>query len=767
MKKFMLALVFSLCASSAWAQCTGVFPPQTLCGNLTNSPAPPGPVPAAPPQFFWAATGSDANDCKSAATACQTIARFNSYSFTANGTINFNGGDTFTGTLVIPSSNLTIQSYGTGQAKISSGASGACATLTNLHDVTINNISCIGAGVATNTTDGIVILNNLAGNTVLANITVNGSTITGYGANGVKVYSANALAGFSNVNITNNLIHDVSGNFTAPVNSTNFLACVQIATDPVQMATVHSNVSVKNNTIYNCTGTATSNVGSGNGVVIGMTNTGTISNNLIHDYAVNNSFCGGAGAAWTYNSHAITIQFNEAYNGHKGTGGGACDGGGLDIDGNTDASIMQYNYVHDVDSFGVFICGCSDGGIQGNYSPFNNNNTARFNLVVNSGVGIEVLSADQTVTNAKIYNNTIIGAGANAAIKMLSNPGSITITAQVSNNIFYNVSGLQTDITLPGSSVINLQGNSYFDTSGTLSIKYAGTTYSTLAAFQAIGQEKVSSSPVGISSDPTLVSYQLAGSCNGVSATCPVGLGIKSGSPALPNAGLNLSTNFSINPGTQDFYGHALTAATLPIGGSSVAAASTGGTTTWGTFNAGGSLSNGSLSFNNPTTITNWLDVLANSTGHSSGKYYAEFTTDTNALGDTNTVFGISTTLPNGSTNFPGHDATSVGAFITPGTGVQLFTNSAGPAIYSYPFTRGATFQMAVDMSANLFWVNVDNGNWNGSPSANPATGTGGFSFSLGAAAFPVAAMKHQGIVTANFGAFGYHFTPPGGFGNW
>jgi hypothetical protein len=41
MKKLAFALAIALWPGFAFAQCTGVFPAQTLCGNLTGSPAPP------------------------------------------------------------------------------------------------------------------------------------------------------------------------------------------------------------------------------------------------------------------------------------------------------------------------------------------------------------------------------------------------------------------------------------------------------------------------------------------------------------------------------------------------------------------------------------------------------------------------------------------------------------------------------------------------------------------------------------------------------
>lgn len=46
MKKIALALALFLAPSLAFAQCNGVFPANTLCGNLTASPAVPGPFSA-------------------------------------------------------------------------------------------------------------------------------------------------------------------------------------------------------------------------------------------------------------------------------------------------------------------------------------------------------------------------------------------------------------------------------------------------------------------------------------------------------------------------------------------------------------------------------------------------------------------------------------------------------------------------------------------------------------------------------------------------
>src|SRR5215469_10903817 len=41
MKKLLLATTMFFAPTLVWAQCTGVFPANTLCGNLSGSPQPP------------------------------------------------------------------------------------------------------------------------------------------------------------------------------------------------------------------------------------------------------------------------------------------------------------------------------------------------------------------------------------------------------------------------------------------------------------------------------------------------------------------------------------------------------------------------------------------------------------------------------------------------------------------------------------------------------------------------------------------------------
>lgn len=47
MRKLLLAFALLLLPSAAWAQCNGVFANNMICGNVSGSPAPPGPIPNA------------------------------------------------------------------------------------------------------------------------------------------------------------------------------------------------------------------------------------------------------------------------------------------------------------------------------------------------------------------------------------------------------------------------------------------------------------------------------------------------------------------------------------------------------------------------------------------------------------------------------------------------------------------------------------------------------------------------------------------------
>lgn len=63
------------------------------------------------------------------------------------------------------------------------------------------------------------------------------------------------------------------------------------------------------------------------------------------------------------------------------------------------------------------------------------------------------------------------------------------------------------------------------------------------------------------------------------------------------------------------------------------------------------------------------------------------------------------------------------------------------------------------------FWVRLNGGDWNGNPSADPATDVGGISLAgVGSATMYPIVQGSQNTVVANFGASGFAGTPPSGF---
>ena len=165
-------------------------------------------------------------------------------------------------------------------------------------------------------------------------------------------------------------------------------------------------------------------------------------------------------------------------------------------------------------------------------------------------------------------------------------------------------------------------------------------------------------------------------------------------------------------------------------------------------------LSNGNLTVTGNDASNNWV---RSTTSKASGKYYVEATHTTVA----NSVFGIADLS---AMTYPGFDAKSFG----------LYSNGFGSIAGAFPdwltpYASGNVVGMAVDLTAKLVWWRVGAGNWNGSGTANPATGTGGFNVSTytGTPHYYVSSGGPGSVSTINFGATAFANAAPSGFGPW
>jgi hypothetical protein len=100
------------------------------------------------------------------------------------------------------------------------------------------------------------------------------------------------------------------------------------------------------------------------------------------------------------------------------------------------------------------------------------------------------------------------------------------------------------------------------------------------------------------------------------------------------------------------------------------------------------------------------------------------------------------------------------------------FASTIGPNA-ALSFTGGGEVMVATDFDAKLVWFRVGAGNWNNNPSANPATGVGGVSFSATVGtlvpAFLVGGLLATAldIMSVNFGQFAFANAAPSGFAAW
>lgn len=151
--------------------------------------------------------------------------------------------------------------------------------------------------------------------------------------------------------------------------------------------------------------------------------------------------------------------------------------------------------------------------------------------------------------------------------------------------------------------------------------------------------------------------------------------------------------------------------------------------------------------------------------GRSSGKYYWEITADvlTNAGAPNWGYVGIRSA---GSMLL--HDTMLAAiAWYTPLSSNTVWIGSSFTNVVIGTVANGQKYGIAVDFGGKLFWARSDNGHWNGSTTANPATGTGGISFaSLNPGPYyPSFDGDQPGEqVTANFGQHPFTYPVPAGF---
>jgi hypothetical protein len=186
--------------------------------------------------------------------------------------------------------------------------------------------------------------------------------------------------------------------------------------------------------------------------------------------------------------------------------------------------------------------------------------------------------------------------------------------------------------------------------------------------------------------------------------------------------------------------------------------------TTWSTTDKGASIT---LTGSNliATNSTSAAAGVRAADAQASGKFYWEYTCNTFA--SANSAVGIS--RGGSDLTIRPSTATAVGECGVFAIG-NIYIDGVNPGgVTLGTITAGTVVAVAIDCTGRLVWFRQGvAGNWNGSASANPATGAGGLSLTTisgGIAVYPTAWINQlNDQITANFGGSAFVGVVPSGF---
>ncbi|MBD2724662.1 right-handed parallel beta-helix repeat-containing protein [Hymenobacter armeniacus] len=492
-------------------------------------------------------SGNDANSGTSPAQAWRTPARVSAATFHPGDRVLFAGGQTFSGSLrVRPASHgtaaqpIVFRSYGIGGPAVIASDTAAGFYAYNNAGFELRNLTFVGAGRLVTKHSGVRFYNDST-NAHLQYLRIDSLDISGYRGVGLTIASWNGTSGYDNVRITNSQFH---ANGEAGLSSYSYFPLLG-----------HRNWYVGNCKAYDNSGRPEiTNTHSGNGIVLSGIDGAMVENcTAYHNGWLNGSRGGGPVGIWGWECNNLTIQYCES---HHNEAGAARDGGGFDLDGGCTNSVMQYNYSHDNDGPGYLLC-------QFDWATAMHDLVVRYNVSQNDARkddqgAIMMYSSGWAggIVNVNIYNNTVyLDRPANgstpSAVYIMS--GDIAGT-NLRNNILQTATGLPVVRTFTASG-LRFEGNAYWSPTGALTLSWNGASFNNLTDWRtATTQETLANGTrlTGVCASPCFASATPGVALSTGSRLPNFTLG--SSSPLL-GSGLNLATEFNINPGTRDFYG--------------------------------------------------------------------------------------------------------------------------------------------------------------------------------------------------------------------
>jgi hypothetical protein len=421
--------------------------------------------------YVDARSGDDAGPGTSRERPWKSLDRVSAAALLPGDRVLLAGGQTFAGPLRLgqmarglPDARIVVSSFGRGAATIDGGTGDAIA-LRGCAYVTLANVNVVGAG-RKNGSDGAGIVVDATDHIELDRIDVGGFRVAGV-----------TLSGDIGTRVTRVRAHD-----------NGFAGIAAGGDDRTRRA---RDLSIGDCVAENNPGDPKNLDGhSGNGIVVSGVDGAVIE----YCRAFNNGWDmprtgNGPVGIWAWNADRVTIQHCISHD-NKSPG---MDGGGFDFDGGVTNSVMQYNLSYDNVGCGYLLCQYPGA------APWKNN-VVRYNVSVNDGrknlrCGIGLWLGDAGISDAQIYNNTIVNA-VNAVATLGDVPGMV-----YRNNIF-----LSGEDVLDGTFTRSrFDNNLYWSTGMGALHRDEGVIRQTLEAWSAAtGQEAKDGKPIGLYADPKL-----------------------------------------------------------------------------------------------------------------------------------------------------------------------------------------------------------------------------------------------------------------------
>ncbi|MHC4912918.1 MAG: right-handed parallel beta-helix repeat-containing protein, partial [Planctomycetota bacterium] len=442
--------------------------------------------------YYVSPSGNDNNSGTSPSDAWQTIDKVNTVTFSAGDSILFEGGQMFSGSLYFDEAGtstnpITVGSYGTGRATVSSGSSDGLHVY-EAGGYEVKDLIFVGSGpLDPDGGSGVKFKSDKSSGSRFDYVRIDNVDISQYHWKGIAFAASNGV-GYIDVEVTNSDLHD-NGDY----------GMTTWGDWPPGSTKAHADFYVANCTFYDNKGIPGRQPHSGNGIEMD-----DIDGSLVEFCEAwnNGELCNASGGGpfgiWQWQVDNAVIQFCESH--HNKTSGG--DGGGFDLDGGCRNNIIQYCYSHDNygTGYGVF---------QIRKAQTHTNNEIRYNISENDSlynkhgaVYFWAAGGKASVNNAYVYNNTLYKPAKGATILAWTNNFS---NINLYNNIIMSTVDKPV-VQLEHASAFDFLGNCYWADGNNLEIKWGNQTYTSLPAWRsATGEETLNGNDVGLEADPCLM----------------------------------------------------------------------------------------------------------------------------------------------------------------------------------------------------------------------------------------------------------------------